>query len=266
MASHGAKLTSFNKRMTEGLEGGVYTHDAPTPDGAMSTGAFPRGGLQARDPRDELISEKHQMMDANGMTEFGQVQATDRDFEWLRKKRETEAFANLDAWVGENFHTSDVATRKWLQETYPEYYEARERLMVDRAKLALRIKLLKLRGPKNEKDLMLIWGLQTGRVKLDRDWDRIGPYQERGQFNRAGEQERYKNGLFSIRRYVSGSERADNAGYDAGGSSPNPFMPKDPGSASMAQFQTDEQKFPGSRVPFDNRYPAFLNDTLRNYL
>ena len=173
----GKKIVDETVRLNQEAESGVYTHavDQPYESGGAMTSAFPRGGLQARDKRDELVSEKAQYLAKSqaagrpGMSPFGQVVATDRDFEWLRKKRETEAFANLDAWIGKNFHKADPATRRWLQETYPEYYESRERLMTDRAKLALRIQLLKLRGPKNEKDLMLQWALQTGRIKLDRD-------------------------------------------------------------------------------------------------
>lgn len=50
-----------------------------------------------------------------------------------------------------------LQTRCFSEFFSQEYYEARERLMIDRAKFALRVKLLKLRGPKNHKDLILQW-------------------------------------------------------------------------------------------------------------
>lgn len=262
MASRGRAIVNETTKLTQDMESGIYTHGAPANLGNISTASYPRGGLQARDARDELISEKAQFMKqagGTGMTPFGQVVATDRDFEWLRKKRETEAFANLDAWIGENFHKADPATRKWLQETYPEYYESRERLMVDRAKLALRIKLLKLRGPKNEKDLLLQWALQTGRIKLDRDWDRVGPSTDTGPYDAAEERKRYKDGLFSIRRYLGESEREDNASR-----SDNPFRPI---STDMSGFQGANFGFPGETVPVGNsRYPSFLQNVVSPYL
>lgn len=163
MASSGRSLIDQATEATAAAEGGIYTHDvAAAQSGAQTTGAFPRKGFSARSARDEITAEKMQMIAANaggvaGQTPFGQVVASDADFKWLQKKRETEAYANLDAWIGKNFHTDDVTARKWLQEIWPDYYESREQLMIERAKFALRVKLLKLRGPKTEKDLVLQW-------------------------------------------------------------------------------------------------------------
>ena len=270
MASKGSRIVSENVRTTKDAESGIYTHKADASASAVATGSFPRGGLQARDPRDELVSEKAQMMDAaTGMTKFGQVQATDADFKWLQKKREADQLANFDAWAGENFHKNDPATRKWHQEINPEYYESRERLMVDRAKLALRIKLMKLRGPKNEKDLMLWWALQTGRVQLDRDWDVIGPFSDDNQrkFDTTKEQERFKGGLFNIRRYPTKGERtaaaSGNSAYkdDVG----NPFQTANPGFGGS---QTNPgSPFPGWEPDVGaSRYPGFVQNSLAKFL
>jgi hypothetical protein len=271
----GSKIVSFTKDVSEQAEAGLYTHAQVAEPGvaqAMSTGSFPRKGFEARDPRDELIAEKIQFTNAQGMTPFGQVTATDEDFKWLQKKRETEAYANLDKWIGKNFHKADLPTRKWLQETFPDYYESRERIMVERAKLALRIKLLKLRGAKNEEDLLMQWGLQTGRIKLDEDWDVIGPYKETGvAVDDAEQNARYKNGLFSFRRYVSETERQDNAALAPGAGighrgvqgSANPFFTTDTGEAG---FQNWASSFPGAMVPQTNRYPSFLRNVIQPQL
>ena len=211
MASQGRKLVSKTTNMSEQLEAGMTTHAAPTlaANDAVPTGSFPRKGFEARDARDELMAEKMQFIDKrDGMSPFGLVTASDADFRWMQKKRETEALANFDAWAGANFHSNDPALRKWHQEINPSYYEERERIMVERAKMALRIKLLKLRGPKTEEDLITIWGLQTGRIKLDADWDRVGPFEgNAAQHNHTTQVERFKNGLFSFRRYLSLDER-----------------------------------------------------------
>ena len=267
-----SRLITEATNYTKQAQSGVVTHDiqqGATP--AQRTGIFPRGGLSAAEPKDELMKEKMEFLrtaQAAGrpaVTELGLVTATDSDFQWLQRKRETEAMANLDQWVGTNFHTGDVATRKWLQETYPEYYESRERLMVDRAKFALRVKLLLLRGPKTQKDLVLQWGLQTGRIKLDRDWDRIGPDGTR-PFNAADEQDRFGKGLFSPSRYLSDDERIGNA-YFGNGMNPgdngaqNPFMPAGTGQSDgqIPSFYPN-----GAAVPNANRYPGFLNTVIAN--
>jgi len=258
MASEGRKLVSKTTEMSEKLEAGLTTHAAPGPAGPVSAGSFPRKGLSARDPRDELMAEKMEFIAGKqGMSPFGQVVASDADFRWAQKKRETEALANFDAWAGQNFHSNDPALRKWHQEINPGYYEERERLMVERAKMALRLKLLKLRGPKTEEDLITIWGLKTGRIKLDKDWDRIGPYEEAGSTHSTSDQQaRFKNGLFNIKRYLAGSERKVNA-EDA----TNPFRPTN--MDSIGDFQPDDKKFFGNVVPETNRYPAFLSEVMK---
>lgn len=99
-----AALIDKTTNYTRQAQGGVITHDVdPTGiTGARTTGAFPRGGLESRSSRDEIMQEKAEFLKDVGkgsaMTPFGEVIATDADFEWLRKKRETAEFANLDAW------------------------------------------------------------------------------------------------------------------------------------------------------------------------
>lgn len=261
MASEGRKIVSKTTDMSEKLEAGFTTHAAPDKKGAVATGSFPRKGLEARDPRDELMAEKMQFIEGKqGMSPFGLVTASDSDFRWAQKKRETEALANFDAWAGANFHSTDPALRKWHQEINPSYYEERERVMVERAKMALRIKLLKLRGPKTEEDLITIWGLQTGRIKLDDDWDRIGPFEETGSAHDHSKQaERFRNGLFNFRRYLAGSERKANAE-----NATNPFAPTN--YDSIGSFQPDTAKFYGDVVPETNRYPEFLKNVVGPYV
>ena len=261
-----SRLVKANKAVTLEAQDGVYTHDvARGAQPAQTTASFPRGGLTSHSSRDEIIKEKYELMQAAGgpSTALGQVVATDADFEWLQKKRETEAEANLDQWIGSNFHTADVVKRKWLQETYPKYYEDRERLMIDRAKLALRIKLLKLRGPKNQKDLILQWGLQTGRIQLDRNWDVIGAYAEPGTVDQATEQQRFRNGLFSPWRYKSDAERISNANTKTGFND-NPFKPQTMGPAdgqAPNPFATGNAVTNGKGA--QGRYPEFLNSVIK---
>jgi hypothetical protein len=119
--------------------------------------------------------------------------------------------------------------------------------MTERAKFALRVKLLLLRGPKNEKDIILLWGLQTGQVELDRDWDVIGPSQVAPD---AGvEAPRFRNGLLNPWRYKSDERRQANQVANN-----NPFAPQNQNMAGGGAPAT----FIGGAVPNDNRYPNFL--------
>jgi hypothetical protein len=125
--------------------------------------------------------------------------------------------------------------------------------MIDRAKFALRVKLLKLRGPKNHKDLILQWGLATGRIHLDKGWDVVGMYDEPGDVAMPNQQKRFANGLLNYRRYLSDEERQYNANRDG-----NPFKPAGPGQADGQR----PSSFPGSAVPDTGRYPSFLSGVI----
>ncbi len=246
---------------------GVYTHalrsDSQDPRvGGNMTKSYPRRGLEGADPRDEMMRVKMELIKegkVTGMTKFGQVTVTEADLQWLQKKRDQEAKFNFDRWVGENFHTNDVVGRAWLQKTYPEYYDEREQVMIDRAKFALRVNLLQLRGPKNQKDLVLYWGLQQGLVKLDRDWDRIGAGIGSNVSPQAiaAEQTRFRNGLMNPWKYKSDSERISN--QSAGD---NPFQPT---GSFIRQMAPDQGGVPGGfgiNVPDTKRYPNFLDSVL----
>lgn len=257
----GSRLVSKAQKYTTDARAGIYTHDVDTPTtGGQMTASFPRGGLSAESKRDELVREKMQMMDpATGMSAFGMVQATDADFKYLQKKRETEEAAKLDAWIGKNFHTNDVALRKWLQEVYPDYYEVREREMVDHAKFALRVQLLLLRGPKTQEDLILMWGLQTGQIHLDRDWNVIGPSVTGPMDAQRGalEQKRFQYQLMSPWRYPTDEMRKQTL-RDYSATSPNPFSSNKTGGGGQqipAPFSTGAAVNP-------KQYPNFLSGVL----
>jgi hypothetical protein len=246
---------------------GIFTHkvnDDIRGNGGNQTAAFARRGLDAEDPRDEIMRAKMELIKegkSTGMTPFGLVTVTEEDLSWLRKKRDVEQKYALDAWIGTNFHTNDVTTRAWLQEIYPDYMDSREQVLVDRAKFALRVNLLLLRGPKNHKDLVLYWALQQGLVTLDRDWDRIGPGAEK--VDMAEEKTRFKSGLMNPWTYKSDKERSKNAKQ-----SNNPFRPNGTEASQNSAAQAGLGAFSGFglNVPNQSRYPNFLNKILGSAL
>lgn len=240
---------------------GIYTSQGAkdTRKGGNMTLQYPRRGFEAFDPRDEMMRVKMDLIEkgqTSGMTEFGLVTVTEEDLKWLTKKREVEAKFNFDRWVGENFNTNDVVTRQWLQETYPEYHDVREQTLVDRAKFALRVHLLMMRGPKNHKDLVLYWGLQQGLIKLDRDWDKIGAGVEGGKIDMDKEQNRFRNGLMNPWRYKSDNVRRSNM------ASPNPFSPGADESGGGGGIPGGF----GINVPDKKRYGNFYDTVLRSSL
>lgn len=263
----GTRITEDAVRTQRALETGIITSAVDPNTNAVQGGAvadvFPRH-IGAQDPMDELQRIKHDLLVKGGAggpggitgdTQFGKVMFTDRDAQWLARKQKAAELANFDSWFGTNFHKNNVAARKFAQEINPEYYASREQAMVDKAKMALRLKLIGLRGPKSEEDLFTLYALQRGLIKLDPSWDQIGYYNNNGVSST--DRTRFKERLMSIPRLKSLGQRKINAAvkqnpFGQGGPntpggfspSPNTFMGGIPGTetgnwASVLSFLPD---------------------------
>lgn len=183
----GKQIQNKIERVQRQGDTGVVTHDIAEDRNERGYTVAPPSQLprkyQASDPNwDNEVELKRQLMvESNGPdTRFGTIQFTDRDARaLLAKKKATEA-AKFDGWFGERFNTADLPTRLLGEQLNPEYYQEREETLVQKADLALRIELMKLYGPRSEEDLMILYGLQTGYLRLDKDWNRIGYNTEDG--------------------------------------------------------------------------------------
>lgn len=208
-AREGGKLLNEGRAMTETFADQPVTAPAATggTQGGAQAEAFPRrfGGATRYD--DEM-NMKMQLMDDKGMTPFGQVYYDDKVGRWLEKKQQVAELANLDSWFGANFNKNNLADRQFAQTIYPEYYSAREQEMARKAKAALDLKLIQLRGPQSKEDMYKLWLINTGRVTLPEDWDRIGPA---GFSTAQKESEKFKAGLLKIPKLRTWSEREANA-------------------------------------------------------
>lgn len=177
-AEAGRKLQNTEDEVTTSLKAGVVTAQRDQTAAAGGTGAqqFPRDFKAGTEEWDRVQALRQQLVTdpANAMTPFGQLQFSDRDAYALLKKQQALKEADFDSWFAEQYHVNDLPTRQFAQEINPGFYAAREAKMVERAKMALRIKLIELRGPRDEKDLQIVYGLKTGEIRLDPGWDQIG--------------------------------------------------------------------------------------------
>ena len=176
-AAQGAKIQRKEDEVTNELKQGVTTHAAQAAAQATAgapAGSFPRDFSAGTEEWDKITKLKQSMTTEPGRTPFGDLQFSDRDAYALLRKEDAAKAAAFDAWFGEKYNNSDLPTRQLAQELNPEYYAAREAKMAAKAKMALRIALIKLRGPKSEEDLQILFGLQTGDIRLEEGWDRIG--------------------------------------------------------------------------------------------
>lgn len=158
------------------MDGGVKTSDNKTDAAGREVPTYTRrfnDGVSAADEalqlKTKLITDK-----STGATPFGVATFEEKDARLLLKKQAEAKEADFDGWFGENYHLPDLPTRQLAAKLNPDYYASREREMVERAKMALRIKLIDFRGPRDEEDLRIKYGLETGDIVLGEGWDRIG--------------------------------------------------------------------------------------------
>ena len=139
-ASEGMKLANEGQRLTEKMARGVITAPASTQgvQGGAQAVQFERN-FTARDPMDDEMNTKMQLMDKEGMTPFGQVYYDDKVGKWLERKEAMNEVANFDAYFNREFNKNDLASRQFAQQIYPEFYSSREREMMVRAEEVVKL-------------------------------------------------------------------------------------------------------------------------------
>lgn len=172
----GMMLAEQAQQLTEKMQDGVYT--APAQAEGIQGGAQAvqfRRKFDARDRYDDEMNTKMQLMDKDGMTPFGQVYYDDKVGRWLERKAATLEAANFDRYFNQNFNKNDLAARQFAQQINPEFYSQRMAEMNERANMVVKLKAIQLRGPQSKEDLYMLWLIESGRVVLPEDWDRIAP-------------------------------------------------------------------------------------------
>lgn len=217
VVSQGMHLAKEAQAVSEKMEDGIYTAGAP--QGGVQGGAqavmFQRK-FDARDPMDAEMNQRMQLMDKNGMTPFGQVFYDDKIGRWIERKAAVSEAANFDRYFAKEFNKNDLASRQFAQKINPEFYQQREREMNERAEMVVKLKGIQLRGPQSKEDLYMLWLIESGRVRLPKDWDRIAPgfagddadlEREKGAFNK----ENYARGLIRLPLFLSSTQKRERA-------------------------------------------------------
>lgn len=220
VANQGMHLAKEAQGLTERMADGIYT--APAPQGGVQGGAqavaFQRK-FEARDRMDDEMNTKMQLMNKEGMTPFGQVFYDDKVGRWLERKAAVAEAANFDAYFGREFNKNDLASRQWAQKINPDWYASRERDMNDRAQMVLKIKGIQLRGPQSKEDLYIQWLIESGRVVLPADWDRIAPGVTEGRLSDdvvARNKRNYFRGLIRMPLFLTSIQRESRAALNKG--------------------------------------------------
>ena len=239
----GMHLANEGRDLTETMRDGVIT--GTTNDQGVQGGAqamqFQRK-FEAKTPYDDTMNAKLQLMDKDGMTPFGQVYYDDKTGKWLEKKQAAIEAANFDAYFNANFNKNDLASRQWAQSIHPEFYQAREQEMTKKAETILKLKKIQLRGPQDDEDLYMLYLIDSGRVSLPQDWDRLAPAETEPPANN---KQLFKDGLVRFPRFRTAMQRTGAAvGNEQSGAWGSPSA-----AANLLGPNADGKNNPLSRGP-----------------
>lgn len=262
-AMQGLSLVREGQRMTERMADGVYTAPAPSDDvqGGAKAVQFQRK-FTARDRYDDEMNTKMQLMDKNGMTPFGQVYYDDKVGRWLQKKEAAAEAANFDSYFNQNFNKNDLASRQWAQQIHPEFYDAREREMAERAELVVKLKKIQLRGPQNEEDLKMLYLIENGRVVLPPDWDKIGAGFEDTDYSTEDKklnEKIFRRGLIRMPLFLTKEQKRARANQNqengawGNAKTKDAFYSGEPPKVSRSQNQSLSSKAGGDTLAFNFR-------------
>lgn len=95
-----------------------------------------------------------------------QVSLTDKDIDYLEKRRQENLQAEFDDWVTHAINLEDPGEARWLQQMYPEFWARREKYLDDKINVEARAAKLKLRGIKDQSDLKFLFAVQKGYIEL----------------------------------------------------------------------------------------------------
>ena len=119
--------------------------------------------LYAPDPYDSTLEIKK----AADERVFGQKMMTDRDVEWMARKRDQMTAAEFKQFVASMYNQNDPAQLALLHEVYPQLLEEQKAIVNERFDLLKRLTMMAItRKPESQEDLQLLFALNTGAIKL----------------------------------------------------------------------------------------------------
>lgn len=191
----------------------------PLRDPASTAEQFP-ADYSDPDARDRIMTEKIALSDEKGMTKFGQLIASDGDFNWLDKKREAEAYANFSLWFAESFDKMSPEQKATAKKLFPQFYAERKKMLKKNVALTEKLAELKLFGPETADDLKLLYATEAGYLDTNPMENILHPERAAAAASKAAAQSRFARGLLNpnrMPRQDTMSSRATNSDAWRGG-------------------------------------------------
>ncbi len=92
------------------------------------------------------------------------VDLTDKDVEFLEKRRRAKEQIEFDNWLTQVVDINDPSQNRWLQQMYPEFWARREKYIEDKINIEAKLAKMRLRGVKDISDYKLIYAIDQGYV------------------------------------------------------------------------------------------------------
>lgn len=128
-------------------------------------GEFPRR-VAEDDEYDDVVQMKTALVNQHGTTPFGQLQASDQDFQWMQRKFQALQYQDALRFVENIFDLTDPSEQRLLEEIWPDYYKAREEVLAHQANLQVQLATINLRGMRTLEDIMTVYGIKNGSIPL----------------------------------------------------------------------------------------------------
>ena len=120
-----------------------------------------------KDPYDTDYLIKKELTDVKGgISAARPLPYTERDIDYIKRKRDDEEYAAYSAWLGTLFDLTDPAQVALFKQIAPSYFTRREEVINEAIDMTSKYAKLRLFGAQTEEDLKFQWQVETGRVIL----------------------------------------------------------------------------------------------------
>lgn len=166
-------------------------------DPAANPGAsqqFPTNAMAHKQTEDDKIRAiKMQTVNEEGVTPFGQLKASERDYQWLVRQKKIQEYAQFEQWFADNWDRIKPEEKEWARTTFPAFFSNRKKTLKKNIKNLQRLAEIKLEGLKSLEDVKLQYMVETGKVDMSPLADLLNPK----KFTTAEKVATFRRGIFS---------------------------------------------------------------------
>jgi len=180
--TQGQALLAKMRKLQIGTDPGQTLQNKANPDGSVQ---FPARYYEG-DEDDDLQEIKNQLA-----SEKRPAPITDSDAARVQRKQAATEVVKQEEWFSNTWHfdASNPTKQRWAQSVFPEFFDRREQVIEEQARLQLALAKMKLRGPRSREDLDLMYAMDQGYITPSNKplWDLTGAVADsqaaRGLFN-----------------------------------------------------------------------------------